>query len=132
MMAQILDCLASYFGLDEQEEPDPRRYFCYHITGGPGPTPGSGIAVISTLALCTECERDHYCETFHLVDSGGPAAAVARAVAYLDAVHRGNHVRKVQSELRGLGDGRPADGITLAPPAPFGHWPAPHAPNPAM
>ena len=101
---QILDCLVSYFGLDENQEPNLARYYCYHIFGGPGPTEGSGVASVTTLALYNERERCTYCQTFHAVETGGPAAAIARAVSYLDAFHQPKHVRKVQSALRGLAE----------------------------
>jgi hypothetical protein len=108
-MTQMVDCVVSHFGLDEQDKPNVGRYYCYHVFGGPGPTAESGVASITTLAVYDQTERCNYCETFHAVETGGPAAAVARAVSYLDAVHRGMRVRKVQSELRGFGEPRPAD-----------------------
>jgi len=40
----MVDCLANYFGLNDDGE--LTRYFCYHILGGPGPTPESGVASI--------------------------------------------------------------------------------------
>jgi hypothetical protein len=104
-MAHILDCLVSYFGLDEQEEPNLRRYFSYHILAGPGPTKGTGVAFIKTLAVSHESERCTYCQTVHM-SASGPASAIARAVRYLDAVHQGRHLRKVQSPVRGLREKR--------------------------
>jgi len=101
-MTAMLDCLVSYFGLDENERPGYRRYFCYHILGGSGPTVGTGVAVIRTLALHSESERCTSCQHFHTVETGGPEAAVAAAVRYLDAYHGEEHVRKVQSDLRTL------------------------------
>jgi pyruvate-formate lyase-activating enzyme len=98
----MLDCLVSYFGLDEDERAGARRYFCYHIVAGPGPTTGAGVASISTLALHDETKRCTYCQNFHTVEAGGPAAAMAAAVHYLDAYHEQDHVRKVQSDIRGL------------------------------
>ena len=35
-MTRMLDCLVNYFGLDEDEQPGYRRYFCYHVIAGPG------------------------------------------------------------------------------------------------
>ena len=72
---QILDCLVSYFGLDEAERPTYQRYFHYHIIAGPGPTAGSGVASITTLAIYDKVERCTSCPNFHVVGSGGPAAA---------------------------------------------------------
>ena len=105
-MAQMFDCLVNYFGLDEHEQPGYRRYFCYHVIGGPGPTEEAGVATITTLAVYTEDERCTYCQTFHTVEKGGPSAAIAKAVCYLDDLHRGKHLRKVQTEVRGPGEVR--------------------------
>src|SRR5580693_3300613 len=113
-MTRMLDCLVSYFGLDEEERAEVRRYFCYHIVAGPGPTTGAGVASITTLALHDETQRCTYCQTFHAVEAGGPAAALAAAVHYLDAYHEQGHLRKVQSDIRGL----QGDLTTDAVPAP--------------
>jgi hypothetical protein len=101
-MAPILDCVVSYFSLDEEERPTYRRYFCYHVVAGPGPTPGAGVAAITTLAIFNESERCTSCQHFHTAEAGGPAAALASALRYLDAYHHEDHVRKVQSEIRSL------------------------------
>ena len=101
-MAQIFDCLVSYFGLNEQQQPILGRYYCYHVFAGPGPTVHSGVASIATLGVYDESERCTHCQSFHAVETGGPKAAIAKAVRYLDDVHQGLHVRKVQSGLRGL------------------------------
>src|ERR1700758_1844269 len=99
-MTRMLDCLVSYFGLDEDRQPGYRRYFCYHVLAGPGPTPGAGVAAITTLAVHSEAERCTSCEHFHTAETGGPEAAVAAAIRYLDAYHEQDHVRKVQSDFR--------------------------------
>jgi hypothetical protein len=104
-MSRMLDCMVSYFGLDEDERAGLRRYYCYHILAGPGPEPEEGVASITTLAIHDETERCSYCQNFHKVDTGGPAAALAAAIDYLDAFHEQDHLRKVQSDLRGLEDG---------------------------
>ena len=114
-MAPILDCLVSYFGLDERQQPELGRYYCYHVLGGPGPTAEAGVAFITTLAVHDERERCTYCQPFHAVEVGGPAAAVAEAVRYLDGIHRGMNLAKVQSELRGL-TGGPGGGGRLPDP----------------
>src|SRR5262245_56788037 len=67
----MLDCLLSYFGLDENDRPGFRRYFCYHVLAGPGPTAGAGVAVILTLAVHSDTERCDSCQHFHTVESGG-------------------------------------------------------------
>lgn len=104
-MTRILDCLVSYFGLDENERPKFRRYFCYHIVAGPGPTAESGVATITALAVYQESERCSYCENVHMAETGGPAAAIAAAIHYLDSYHERDHLRKVESAIRGL-DGK--------------------------
>jgi len=105
-MARMLDCLVNYFGLDENDQPGNRRYFCYHVIGGPGPAHEAGVATITTLAVHREDERCTYCRTFHTVERGGPSAAIAKAVSYLDDIHRGKHMWKVQTEVRDAGEVR--------------------------
>jgi hypothetical protein len=100
----MLDCLVSYFGLDEEDRAEFRRYFCYHILAGPGPTAGTGVAAIRTLTVHDEAERCTSCQHFHVAETGGPAAALEVAIRYLDAYHRQDHVGKVQSAIRGLSD----------------------------
>jgi hypothetical protein len=99
-MYRILDCLVSYFGLDERERPGYERYFCYHVVAGPGPSDGAGVAVVKLLAAHDPAERCDYCRHFHTTEHGGPEAAIAAAVHYLDAYHEADHVRKVQTALR--------------------------------
>jgi hypothetical protein len=60
------------------------------------------VASITTLAVHDGNERCTYCRNFHTVEAGGPAAALATAIRYLDAYHQQDHVRKVQSDIRGL------------------------------
>jgi len=105
-MTPVLDCLVNYFGLDENERPGFGRYFCYHILAGPGPTAGSGVAWITTLAVYDERQRCTYCQNVHQAEAGGPAAAIAAAVRYLDSYHETHHLRKVQSAIRGLSGDR--------------------------
>jgi hypothetical protein len=113
-MTRILDCLVSYFGLDEDERPTYQRYFCYYVVAGPGPTAGAGMALVTTLAVHDEGERCTYCRGVHTAEAGGPAAALAEAVRYLDAYHEQDRLRKVQSEIRGL----QGDRATEAAPSP--------------
>jgi hypothetical protein len=117
-MLPIVDCLVSYFGLNEQEQPEYQRFFCYHIVAGPGLTDGSGVACITTLAVYDEAQRCTYCTKVHRVESGGPAAALAVAVRYLDAYHQGGHLRRVQSRIRGLA----GDPSTLPVQSPLTHF----------
>ena len=109
-MRTMLDCLVNYFGLNEDGGDVLRRYFCYHIVAGPGPTEEAGVAFIATLAVHNPSERCTSCQTVHAVRTGGPAAAVAKAIRYLDAYHEGDRLRKVQSEVRWAG-GDPFGGI---------------------
>jgi hypothetical protein len=99
-MAEMMDCLVNYFSQDTTEEGVPRRYFSYHVVAGPGPTPDSGVASIATLAVFDPAERCDYCRVFHATREGGPAAAVAKAVRYLDAFHEEDNLRKVQTSIR--------------------------------
>src|SRR5947209_262608 len=101
-MKPILDCLVSYFGLNEEGRPTYRRYFCYHVVAGPGPKAGGGVAWITVLAVHNEAERCTYCRTMHPVAEGGPAAALAEAIHYLDMHHGQDRLRKEQSDIRGL------------------------------
>ena len=101
----MLDCLVSYFGLDEEGRPGYRRYFCYHVVAGPGPGDGAGLAVVTTLAIHDAGERCASCEAIHRAESGGPAAALAAALRYLDVYHGADHLRKVRSDVRGLDGG---------------------------
>jgi hypothetical protein len=97
----MLERLVTYYGLGEDGRPSFRRFLSYKIIAGPGPTEGSGLASILTVAVSNPTERCDYCQTVHTVETGGAAAAVAAAVRYLDAYHRGDLLRKVESDARG-------------------------------
>ena len=99
IVGEIVDCLASYFGFGDDGEPN--RYFCYHVVGGPGPTPDGGVASIMPLAVYDQTECCIGCTYFHAAETGGAAAAVAEALRYLDAYHDGDRLLKVQTPLRG-------------------------------
>jgi hypothetical protein len=118
-MKRILDCLVNYFGLDEDERPTYQRYFCYHVVAGTGPTVGSGVATITVLAIYKEDERCTYCQNLHMVNAGGPEAAMAKAIRYLDSYHENGHLRKVQSDIRGLDDDPTVGMYPLVRPAAF-------------
>ena len=101
-MAEMLDCLLSYFSSDTNDEGMPKRYISYVIVAAPGPTLDGGVATINIQAanvpaLCETCDR------FHAVKAGGPRAALDRAVQYLDAWHAGHHLTKVQTAIRSGG-----------------------------
>src|SRR5262249_11927091 len=99
-MSAIMDCLVNYFSVNTGEDGVPRRYFSYHIVAGPGPTLDSGVASIVTLAVFQPGERCNYCEMFHAVREGGPAAAIVKAIRYLDAYHEEDRLQKVETALR--------------------------------
>src|SRR6266852_4242242 len=101
-MADMLDCLVSYFSEDANAEGMPRRYLSYHVVAGPGPSPEGGVASITPLAAYDENEICDTCERVFAVKAGGPAAAIEEALVYMDAYHEGNGLRKVQSEIRSL------------------------------
>lgn len=97
---EIVDCLVNYFGLNDERE--LTRYFCYHIVGGPGPTPEGGVASIVLLSVYDETEGCvGGCRDLQVVETGGPEAAVAKALRFLDAYHDGDRLHKVQTALRG-------------------------------
>jgi hypothetical protein len=77
---------------------------------GPGPLPGAGLAFVTALAVHDRAEHCTSCEAVHPTATGGPEAAFAEALRYLDAYHANDHVRKVQSEVRGLNRGPAVEG----------------------
>ena len=99
-MAEMLDCLVSYFSEDTNAEGMPHRYLSYHLVAGPGPNPEGGIASITPLAAYDENVICETCERVFAVKTGGPAAAMEEALVYVDAYHEGDRLRKVQSEIR--------------------------------
>jgi hypothetical protein len=99
-MAEMLDCLVSYFSEDSDAEGMPHRYLSYHVVAGPGPNPESGVASITPLAAYDENGICETCERVFAVKAGGPAAALKEALIYMDAYHEGDRLRKVQSEVR--------------------------------
>jgi hypothetical protein len=99
-MAEMLDCFVNYFTEDTNDEGMPRRYLSYHIVAGPGPSPEGGVASITPLAAYDENTICDTCERVFAVKAGGPAAAIAAALVYMDAYHEGDRLRKVQSGIR--------------------------------
>jgi hypothetical protein len=77
------------------------------------------VASITTLAIHDENERCTYCQNLHAVERGGPSAAIVKAIRYLDAYHGNDHLRRVQSEMRGLSSDSFAEAPALTHPAPF-------------
>jgi hypothetical protein len=86
-MTPMLDCLVSYRGLDEELRAEFRQDLCYHIHARPGPLAGTGVAVITKVRGHDETERTALSENCHVVETGGPGAALAAAVRYLDGYH---------------------------------------------
>ncbi len=101
-MAEMFDCLVSYFSEDANAEGMPRRYLSYQVVAGPGPHPESGVASITPLAAYDENHICDTCERVFAIKTGGPAAAMQEALVYMDAYHEGDRLRKVQSEIRRL------------------------------
>ena len=99
-MAEMYDCLVSYFSADADAEGMPHRYLSYHIVAGPGPSPEGGVASITPLAAYDENGICDTCDRVFAVKAGGPAAALKEALVYMDAYHEGDRLRKVQSEIR--------------------------------
>jgi rhodanese-related sulfurtransferase len=112
-MSRLLDCLVNYFSHTEDGEGMPSRYFVYHVVGGPGATAGSGVAVVHTLAVYAGGERCESCQDFHVAREGGPAAAIDKALRYLDAFHGGDRLQQVRTAIRG--DGAAVGGVMLPP-----------------
>ena len=101
-MTEMLDCLVSYFSENCNAEGMPRRYLAYHVVASPGPTPDGGVASITPLAAYDENEICNTCERVFAVKAGGPAAAIAEALLYMDAYHEGDRLRMVRSEVRSV------------------------------
>jgi hypothetical protein len=99
-MAEMLDCLVSFFSEDTDAEGLPRRYLCYHVIAGPGPSPEGGVASITPMVAYDENEICARCERVFAVKAGGPTAAIEEALLYMNAYHEGDRLRKVQSEIR--------------------------------
>jgi hypothetical protein len=97
----MMDCLVNYFSMHADEEEIPYRFFSYHVVGGPGPTQDGGFATITALAAYKDSEKCAACESyFFAATTGGPAAAIQKAVEFLDGYHAGEHLRRVQTDIR--------------------------------
>jgi hypothetical protein len=99
-MTEMTECMVNYFSFDGNSEGVPRRYYCYLVVAGPGPTDQAGVATITTLAVHENDSPCEYCQSCFFADTGGPGAAMARAQLYLDAQHEGRRLRKVASQVR--------------------------------
>ena len=100
-MAQMMDCLVNFFSHNAEEDGMPRRYYSYLVVGGPGATAAAGVATITPLAVRDGGARSgELSQNFHVVKQGGPGAAIAKALHYLEAYHHGERLWKVQTEVR--------------------------------
>lgn len=98
-MMEMLQCLVNYFGLPTDEQGRPLRYYSYQVIGGPGPVVGSGGASITLLAASDSNEISQIYQHFHVVQAGGAAAAIEKAVSYLDSFHSEDRLRKVRTAV---------------------------------
>ena len=115
-MTHNLDLLVSYFGFDADHRPDIERRFSYRVEARRGPTADSGVASITPLAADASMGRSAW-EAVHTAETGGPAAAIAAAVRYLDSYHDMDHLGKFQSTIHGLHEGPRAIASHRAKPA---------------
>src|SRR4051812_24120807 len=99
-MSEMMDCTVSYFSSNGNGDGSPRRYYCYLVVAGPGPTEESGVATVTTLAVHEEDTPCTYCQNFFFARSGGPEAALAQALLYLAAYHDGQRLEQVVSQPR--------------------------------
>jgi hypothetical protein len=99
-MGEMSDCMVSYFSSNGDSDGVPRRYYCYHVVAGPGPSADAGVATITTLAVHEGEGPCSYCRNCFFAPSGGAEAALAQALRYLDAFHQGHRLHKVVSETR--------------------------------
>ncbi len=97
----MMDCLVNYFSINSDEDGIPYRFFSYHVIGGPGPTEDGGFASITALATYKNDEKCDACESyFFAAKTGGPAAAIKKALEFLEGYHAGEGLRRVQTEIR--------------------------------
>jgi hypothetical protein len=101
-MAELLDCMVNYFSINDSGESPPRFYYCYLVVAGPGPTGEAGVATSTTLAVHSGDRPCESCQKTFFAHQGGPKAALAQALHYLDAFHEGQYLRKVVSQGRRL------------------------------
>jgi hypothetical protein len=101
-MAELMDCMVNYFSFNDNSNSkgEPYRYYCYLVVAGPGPIDEAGVATISTLAVHEGDKPCDYCQNSFFAPRGGPEAAMAQALLYLDEYHDGQRLRKVMSQFR--------------------------------
>jgi hypothetical protein len=103
-MTRNADLLVSYVGFCEDDRPEIERRFSYRVEARRGPTAESGVASITRLGADETWGRSAL-KAVHTAETGGPAAAIAAAVRYLDSCRDAEHLRKIQSTIHGLHEG---------------------------
>jgi hypothetical protein len=88
----------TYNESEKDEYGMPRVWYHYLIVAKPGPQPGSGIASILSLSKARATGIAQGPSNVVSVPRGGPDAALAKAVEYLDSQHPG--LEKVIGEKR--------------------------------
>src|SRR5262249_27936904 len=96
-MAEMLQCMVNYFGLPMDAQGRPLRFYSYQVIGGPGPVAGSGVSSIPRLAAGHPPEVYPIYQKLHVVREGGPAAAIEKAVRYLDSFHSEDRLKKART-----------------------------------
>jgi hypothetical protein len=98
-MPKMFDCLVSYYSVNAHRDGMPLQYLCYRVLSGPGPIAAGGVAVITLLGAKNPADGNLY-HSLHAVQVGGPRAALAAALKYLDIVHRKDDLARVRSKIR--------------------------------
>jgi hypothetical protein len=97
----MMDCLVNYFSMHADEAGIPYRFFSYHVVGGPGPSEDGGVATITALSAYKDEEKCAACESYFFVSkTGGPEAAINKALEFLEGYHAGERLRSVRTEVR--------------------------------
>jgi len=99
-MGEMIDCMVNYFSFNGNSEGAPRRYYCYLVVAGPGPSEGTSVATITTLAVHESDGPCDYCQNCFFAPFGGPPAAMEQALRHLDAYHDGWRLHRVVSAMR--------------------------------
>ena len=70
------------------------------------------MAFVTTLAVHNRADAAPLAKRSHPTPTGGPEAALTVALRYLDTYHANDHIRKVQSEVRGPDRGSAVEGAS--------------------
>jgi hypothetical protein len=98
-MAEMLDCLVTYYSATAHCDGMPLQYVCYQVVSGPGPTAAGGVAVITLVGAKNPRDSNLY-HHLHAVQVGGPDAALKAALKYLDAIQHKDDLARAQTEVR--------------------------------